>query len=161
MRHMSNNKDMTTSQSTLETQWNSWRSMGNDHNGLHHRPPHIERIWQYPHSHWSPQQSDNPIPLQQNHYCRTNKLTTSQQRLETHGFPQGNYLGQRSAIHSTSNTGIMAETRNPPEIVHRVSSANRWRVGMSKPGNRAIPMHLWKLPARRLGLPPTHHRIHV
>src|SRR5438477_35935 len=49
--------------------------MGNDHNGLYHRPPHIERIQQYPHSRRSPQQSNNPIPLQQNHHCRTNKPT--------------------------------------------------------------------------------------
>ena len=159
MCHLPNYKNITPSQSTSKAQWNPQRTMGNNHNGFHHRPTKVNRIWQYPHSCRPSQQSNNTIPLSQDNHSRTNQPATSGQCLEMHGFSQGNYLRLRTTIHSTSHLRTLEKIRNQTETLHHLPPPNRWRVWKGQPRNWAIPMHLWKLPAEWLGLPPTHHRI--
>src|SRR5882757_4199920 len=73
--HMPSNQDTTTKQSTTTTKPNSYRHMGNNHHGLHHRPPNLPRI-QFTICHsGSPQQSHNSHPLHQNYHSRRNLQT--------------------------------------------------------------------------------------
>src|SRR6202167_486738 len=157
--HMSSHQSTTTKQSTVTTESNPRKRLGNNHHGFHHRPPRKSRIRFTVCCSGSTQQSYHSHPLYQEYHSRRNRHTFHEQRLETYRTSSPSNIRQRTTIRIKSNAGSMEQVKRQVNHVHSISSTNRRRNRTRQSRIGTIPQSFRKLPTRQLGRSNTLHGI--
>src|SRR5271170_5179293 len=126
LRDMRRNKEHHPSDSrTLAPDRNPRYAVRNDHHGLYHRPPILERIRRNPRVHRQMHQDNHTRTMYQDHRHTRNRQTPNGNDIPTLRNAKENYIRPRTPVRITSNENDNRRNGHPHGPQHRLPPSNR------------------------------------